>query len=269
MQTPGFGHPGFSGFFFDGSLYATAKGGVVRVEVETGTEVPIAPAPFSVSDFVEVDGELWAIRVQFANEVLALSRYDVELDRWDSRREQKSGSALGEDVENRSALVGSIDGELVVCSNDGTCAIFDPLADPMQGAWRSVSAPGAADVPGKSVVTEHGLARIVLAQKDGRGAAMYILDEGTWTQRGELLPVVGLGDETSVVAAGDWMIVFSGDQDPIIANLETGDWAATPWPPTGARLPNTVWTGDQLIVWAGEIGSDNQAQGAVWTPPLD
>ncbi len=268
MRTPGFGHPGFSGGFLGGDLYATAKGGITRIDIESGREVPVARPPLTISEIVELDGDLWAVgSTNGFREVVSIARYRVVDELWDSPIEQKSPlEGFGEAIQNRSAVVGDLDGEIVLCSEEGNCLAFDSAVSPEDGAWRSIVRPETGDVPGISGVTAHGLVRLSLSGKDGRSAALHVFDGDSWTRRAEDVPVAGFTDTTSITAAGDWLIVLSEQSEPVVVHLPTGDWGLTPWPLDGVRWPNVVWTGEQLVVWGGVAEQDAAAEGALWTP---
>ena len=270
MNTPGFGHPGLLGLHLNGELFAASKGGIVRIDIESGEEEPIAPPPFQMSAVVETDGDLWAVGSR-VDGTISVARHVPAEDRWDSRNDQKSAlPALADGLQDQSVVVRALGSEIVLCTPTGMCLAFDTATPPTDGAWRFISGPDVGDVPGITGITEHGLVRLSLTQKDGRGAALHILSGDSWTRLVDVLPVTGFRDtETSVIPAGDWLAILSADQEPIMVHLATGEWGATEWPLTGTQLPNTVWTGEQLIVWGGVQSNTTEAQGAIWTPPTN
>jgi hypothetical protein len=74
----------------------------------------------------------------------------------------------------------------------------------------------------------------------------------------------------SVVAAGDWLVLFSADESPVTVHVPAATWQRDEQGPVGTLDgPNTVWTGDCLIVWGGQAAptATDPPAGARWTPP--
>ena len=79
-----------------------------------------------------------------------------------------------------------------------------------------------------------------------------------------MIPTGDFG-EVTLAAAGDWLVVLSPDQPPVVMDVASGEWHQfDDWPMTGVHNPSTVWTGTQLIVWGGQ--GSQAGEGAIWTP---
>ena len=71
----------------------------------------------------------------------------------------------------------------------------------------------------------------------------------------------------TAAGAGDWLVVFSADQAPVVIHLPSGAWQRnTQGPLSGVEAQNTVWTGDQLIIWGGVKADAASPNGARWAP---
>ena len=269
MESTQTGHPGLAGVYLDDQIFAVAKGSAQRIDPSDGSSVSLAPAPMNLHTMLEVDGQLWGVgpaSVSPSGAVTSVARYDTGRDEWDSLTEQKTASSISEDLGSFRAIIASFGDEIFICAGSGDCLAFDTKNDPAQGAWRFIGSPTGAEVPATVAVTDAGLARLELAGK-GLGAFLHVLVRDSWEQRNELLPVVGLADST-IVPAGDWLMVFSGDQPPVAVHIASGDWQiAEDWPLSGVRDLNTVWTGELLVAWGGTRINASDASGAVWTPP--
>jgi hypothetical protein len=79
-------------------------------------------------------------------------------------------------------------------------------------------------------------------------------------------------DQASIAAAGEWILLFSPEQAPIIIHVPSREWTQdTDGHLAGLQAPDTVWTGDRLVVWGGAStpteSNPSPANGAIWTPP--
>lgn len=241
---------------------------------------------------------------------LAVSRYDPATETWhDAPALAPEGLVSGEDGpqlgEERTPLV--VDGlvrledaprwtgtEIVLWEPTTGGVAFDPASE----RWRSMQTPVPPDgelVDSTAVMTDLGLVAIVenerselslaLADVDGAGVdgaddvGADVDGDGDrgWRWLDLTLPVGDLPRAT-VAGAGEWVVVLPVDAPPITVHLPTGDWRAHTDGPAGAldrvgafEAPNTVWTGDRLVVWGGATppGADDAASvaGAVWVPP--
>ena len=75
---------------------------------------------------------------------------------------------------------------------------------------------------------------------------------------------VGDATELSHAAAGEWVVILDRDAGPVTLHLPSGDWERHEDSGIdGWSSPNTVWTGEQLVVWGG---AEAPATPAIWTP---
>ncbi len=72
----------------------------------------------------------------------------------------------------------------------------------------------------------------------------------------------------SIIGGGQWTMVVGPGADAVALHLPTDERFRYP---DGPRVfePNTVWTGDELIVWggAGNSTDDERVTNLIWTPP--
>ena len=87
MNVPGWGHPGLTSAFFDGELYALAKGSGTRFDPIAGEwiDLPMVEGMFLVAT-VATDDAVWGLGPAGVNSVgqpdLAIARYDPTSDSW-------------------------------------------------------------------------------------------------------------------------------------------------------------------------------------------
>lgn len=279
LNVPGWGHPGLSGIFFDGELYALAKGGGTRLDLDTGEwhELPEVEGMF-FSAVVATDHGVWGLGPASLNPEgqpdVAIARYEKRQDRW----------VYGPAYEG-SQDVGSVFGAVIPLHQPalwtGTeIVIWNPLGvgiafHPGTGTWREISRldpPGGDLISSKAVVVDGRLA-VVAATGPERDAALWLVTEvdGDW-QYQELEVTLGDLTTTTVASAGDWLALFPPDDFPITVHLPSGIWTRHQgWPVGEVQAPNTVWTGEKLVVWGGVNSTNGEpnspAQGAIWIPP--
>lgn len=270
MAVPGWGHPGLTSAFFDGELYALAKGGGTRFDPIAGTWRDLPPVEgMYLAATVASDGGIWGLGPADLNRTgqpdLAIARYHPDEDRWtygsvwEGTAERASVVASLAVLESTSVWTGS---EIVVCDASGGCVAFDPAGE----KWREVPALSGAASPSIAVGTDLGLAMVVPAG-DRRGAAVHLLTDTGWEERASGIPMAEPATATTV-AAGTWLVVFGSGQPPVVVHLPTGVWHETvDGPLGGVQGPNTAWTGEQLVVWGGVPDDPSATPGAVWTPP--
>jgi hypothetical protein len=276
IPVPGWGHPGLSGVYLDGELYALAKGGGSRFDPTNGTwaDLPLVEGMFLASA-VATDEAVWGMGPASLNTEgqtdVAIARFDPQADDWVYGPVFEGTPATGSLFQNGSFIdqpalwTGS---EIVLWNPEGGGAAFNPSTE----TWQQIPAPDPETgrlVTSKATVAASDL--VVIAEVDGDdGIAMARYRDGTWTWR-HLGMSVDL-EHATVAAAGDWMLLFAPGQAPTVVHVPSGAWTRD----TEARLagwqaPNTVWTGDRLIVWGGAGTATESGQtpagGAIWTPP--
>ncbi len=275
MVVPGWGHPGLSSAFFDGELYALAKGSGTRFDPIAGRWTDLPPVEgMSLAATMATDEAVWGLGPVSVNTVgqpdLAIARYDPASDSWqygpvfegtDDQAEIVAGLVR---LESTTIWTGS---EIVVWrSIDGGIA-FNPVTE----SWRTMPHPQSpSGLIHSSVAVELDDGMAVIAEvenSDGIAVSVALLREGGWQWRETNIALSNFASIT-VAGAGDWLVVFSADQSPVVIHLPSGAWQrSTGGPLTGVEAPNTVWTGDQLIIWGGVKADADAPNGARWTPP--
>ncbi len=275
MDVPGWGHPGLSGAFFDGELYALAKGSGTRFDPAAGqwSDLSTVEGMFLAAAVATDDG-VWGLGPAATNNAgqpdLAIAEFDRASNRWvygpqfegtDAQAEIVAGLGL---LESTTLWTGA---EIVVWrSADGGIA-FDPASE----SWRTIAHPQpVSGLVRSSVAVERDDGMAVVAEVEttsGRAMSVAVMKENGWQWLDANIPVSDF-ESITVAGAGDWVVVFSADQAPVMVHLPSGEWQrSTAGPLGGVEAPNTAWTGDHLIVWGGVKADVDSVDGAKWTPP--
>lgn len=277
VDEPGWGHPGLVGAVLDGHLYAFAKGTVGRFDVDTGDwmELPSIDG-VELRSIAAGDGTLWGLGAVAGDlgtdPILAIAEYVPESGVWRQAPTTLDGppavtawDALG-DLDQPVLWTGSA---VVVWDGQEGISYWPreqrwtelPTLDPLDG---SVVATRAVAHDGLTV-----LADVAVGQE--RALRFATLDDtGQW-RWGTEMPAVDL-DSATVTAAGQWIVVLPSAGAPITVHTLSGVWHEhADAPIQGLRGPGTVWTGSQLIVWAGIPAGDRNGadvpQGMIWSVP--
>lgn len=271
MAVPGWGHPGLTSAFFDGELYALAKGGGTRFDPIGGEWRDLPPVDgMYLAATVATDDGIWGLGPADLNPTgqpdLAIARYLASEDTWahgpiwEGTADQAGIVAELSRLESTALWTGT---EIGVCGPTGECIGFDPDTE----IWRSIPPPRDAEASAVAVATDLGLTMLVRTESDNSAVAVVVLTEQGWSQQVTGIPAGGL-DTLTAAAAGDWLAIFGSGQPPILVHLPSGVWRVESDGPLGGVVaPNTVWTGDQLVVWGGVADDLSSAAGAVWTAP--
>lgn len=270
MTVPGWGHPGLTSAFFDGELYALAKGGGTRFDPVAGEwrDLPPVEGMYLAATVASGDG-IWGLGPADLNPAgqpdLAIARYVPGEDRWvygPTWEGTSPHAAIVDELSRLEATVLWTGTEIVACGRSGLCLGFDPDSE----TWRTIPSAGAGATP-VAVATEHGLAMVVRSESERSLVAVEVYTGEEWQQRVVGIPVARI-DTVTAVAAGDWLVIFSSGQPPTLVHLPSGVWLADDGGPlAGVEAPNAVWTGDQLVVWGGVPDDPSAESGAVWSPP--
>lgn len=278
IPVPGWGHPGLTAAFFGGELYALAKGGGTRFDPLDGTwaDLPQVEGMFLAAT-VATDDAVWGLGPAATNPSgqpdLAIARYEPATDTW-------AYGPLAEGTDGTTAIVAGLSrlesqvawtgDEIVVWHGiDGGLAF-----DPDRERWRTIDPPSTESgtpVDGVLAVTDTGpVVAGTVDLVDGRSVwDVAVRVDGAWDWLGSRIPVDD-PESVTVAAAGDWLVLLSTTQDPVTVHVATGQWNRhVDAPLTGVVAPNTVWTGEELVVWGGaRVDAASEAPtGAAWTPP--
>lgn len=272
MAVPGWGHPGLTSAFFDGELYALAKGGGTRFDPVAGQWRDLPPVEnMFLAATVATDDGIWGLGPADLNPVgqpdLAIARYLPDADTWvvgptwEGTDDQASIIAGLSRLESTAVWTGT---EIAVCDRTGGCIGFDPDA----GTWRSLPVVSGVEGPSLAVATDLGLALIGQITTEPSEVAVEVLTSRGWQRKADGIPVERF-DTATAAAAGEWLVIFAARQPPTVVHLPSGTWqVVTDGPLAGVEAPNVVWTGEQLVVWGGAPAEPTTSAGAVWTPPV-
>lgn len=270
IPVPGWGHPGMASAFLDGEFWATAKGGAVRYDPATGEAVDLTPPDdLLLAAIVVADGEIHGLgprdwTADGAAEI-GIARYRPDRDRWEEA--VFLDAPIGGDGDLYPFLIEWpvlwTGDEVVLWFPDGRGLAHDPRT----GTWRELPTLALPDgsVPTVTRAAVAGGRVVVLAATaDGGATGAAWLDGDRWRWPDDRLPI-GLTDATTVVGAGDWVVAFSPATPPVVLHGPSGTWEVAGSGPR-VEAPNTVWTGDRLVVWGGYGPEGGGAAASVWVP---
>lgn len=277
LPVPGWGHPGLTGVFLDGQLYALAKGGGTRLDTATGEwiDLPHVEDMFLAAT-VATDDAVWGLGPAADNPVgqpdLAIARYDAETDSWSYGPTFEGTTATAELVNSFDTLDTDVvwSGTEIVVWNGGTGGVaFDPATQ----TWRTIGVPPVPGVVRSShlTVTGAGLTLVVEIDRDTPVLGMAVDAGDGWRWYETQIPVTN-PETLTIASAGDWVVLFSDVDAPVTIDAATGWWQRhDDAPVAGVAGPNAVWTGEELVVWGGvatpTAANPDPAAGARWTPP--
>ncbi len=282
LDGPGWGHPGLTSAFFDGELYALAKGGGGRFDPVAGAWVDLPHVEgMYLAATVATDEAVWGLGPAGSNPIgqpdLAIARYDPANDSWVYGPVYEGTGAKAEIVAGLSRLETDVvwTGREIVAWNGTSGGIaFDPATQ----QWRAIEPP-APPLPtaaplsdSRIVMTEAGLVAIVEPEGGGGSELAVVVRVGDgWSLRTSAIPIAA-PQTLTLAAAGEWLVLFSDQDAPVTVHVPTGEWKRhDDGPLAGLNGPNAVWTGDQLVVWGGvatpSAANPEPSEGATWTPP--
>lgn len=275
MVVPGWGHPGLTSAFFDGELFALAKGGGTRFD----------PIVTEWNDLPEVDGLVLAATVASDDAVwglgpttinpegqpdLAIVRYEPDTDTWSDPSVFEGTDAQAEIVNGVGRFESTVmwtGSEIVIWRGPHGGVAYDPEND----EWSAIdppSAPSGLVRDGLAVATDTGLAVLFEVEgSSGTAIDVAMLEESGWRWLETQIPIAGI-DTLTAAGAGEWLLAFSPSYAPVVIHLPSGAWQRAETAPIGGvEAPNLVWTGVQLIVWGGVSAGPDQPDGVRWTAP--
>lgn len=288
LTVPGWGHPGLTSVYFDGDLYALAKGGGTRFDPVDGTWVDLPQVEnMYLAATVATDDAVWGLGPTSVNPTgqpdMTLARYEPETDTWDYDSVFEGTDDTAEIISGLGRLETQVvwTGEEMLAWNGSHGGI---AFNPASGQWRTVAAPhtpSGAVSDGVLVVIDAGLALVAEIDRSAGqstwGVAVHAGDEWNWQD--SRIPIAA-PETLTAVAAGDWIVLFSELDNPVTIHAPSGAWKEhDDGGLGGVTAPNTAWTGEQLIIWGGVLDESaqdanqdtnqdkNVASGAIWTPP--
>jgi hypothetical protein len=280
LTVPGWGHPGLTSVYFQGDLYALAKGGGTRFNPTDGTWVDLPQVEnMYLAATVATDDAVWGLGPTALNRSgqpdITIARYQPETDTWEDASVFEGTDDTTEIIAGLSRLETQVvwSGEEILAWNGTQGGI---AFNPASGQWRTVAAPTArsgAVADGQLLATDSGLALVAAVDQVGSQSIWDVAVPAgdQWNWRGDRIPI-DAPDTVSTIAAGDWIVLFSEQQSPVTIHVPTGEWKEhVDGPLHGLTAPNTAWTGDQLVVWGGVPTAPHdgspQSTGAIWSPP--
>lgn len=279
LTVPGWGHPGLTSAYFDGQLYALAKGGGTRFDPVAGewADLPEVDDMFLAAT-VATDDAVWGLGPASINPSgqpdLAIARYEPDTDTW-------SYGPMFEGTDDQATIVAGLSQlESNVVWTGTEIAVWNGTAggiayDPARQSWRTLASPASpSGIIGDSVLTmtDAGLVAVVeVLASNGSTIGVAVQEGEAWNWFETQIPIERF-DTVTVAAAGGWIVIFSADEPPATLHVPTGTWERDDnGPLAGIQGPNAVWTGDTLIVWGGQATPTSSIadppDGARWTPP--
>lgn len=219
---PGWGHPGLISVEVDGRLFATAKGSIGRLDVDTGEWIEL-PAfdELEIRSIAPGDGGIWALGPRPENpKRLGIAFYDAGTESWTDGEDLSDAAGVDAlealtDIDQPVLWTGSA---VIVWAGQHGFA-YDPAA-----GWTTLPPlPQVHAVGTRAVVDDRGLI-VLVEQIDGDnvvGATRWD-GAGPWTWiDGVELPVEDL-ERTTVATAGDWMMLLPPEGPPVSWHPESG-----------------------------------------------
>jgi hypothetical protein len=274
-SAPGWGHPGLISVEVDGLLFATAKGSIGRLDVDTGEWVEL-PAfdQLEIRSIAPGDGGIWALGPRPEEPTrLGVAFFDASTERWDD------GGDLGPDAAEPALEALTNLAQPVLWTGDAVVVWAQPRAfayDTTEGRWAPLPPLPELDrdvVATRAVADGSGLVVLVESIRGGDHVVTALRWDGAdrWSSLDDVeLPVEDL-DRTTVGIAGEWLMLLPPEGPPVSLHPASGtSHVHADAPIQGIEGPGTVWTGTELVVWGGVLaeGSDLPAgAGMIWTAP--
>ncbi len=275
ITVPGWGHPGLTSAFFDGELYALAKGGGSRFDPVNGiwADLPSVTGMFLAAT-VASDDAIWGLGPAGQNPVgqpdIAIARYQPDTDTWDYGPVFEGTDEQASIVQGLARLESSVhwDGsEIIVWGGSDGGVAFDPANE----TWRIIDPPEPPSGLAKNslaAATDAGFTVLVdIDTTQGPLSSVAVLEPDGWRWLDTAIPIENF-ESVTIAAAPGWLIIFSADESPATVHLPSGAWSShDDGPLGGVEAPNAVWTGGQLVIWGGVPNDTASPEGASWTPP--
>ncbi len=275
INTPGWGHPGLTASSLGDTLYVLAKGGGSRYDAadEEWADLPPVEGMFLAAT-VATDDALYGLGPVTTGlegqPDLAIARYDASTDAWVDGPTFVGTNASTAVVDGLSRFETTVhwDGTEIIAWRDSVGGVaFDPDTE----TWRTIDppeVPGGRGLEAVAVGTDAGLVLLQTVASSTRTIASLAVHDGEgWRRATAALPIADVSTAT-LAAAGEWVVIFTPEGPPLTVHVPSGNWLRDhDHPLAGVQAPNTVWTGDELVVWGGVGTAATRADGAIWTPP--
>lgn len=274
-SAPGWGHPGLISVEVDGRLFATAKGSIGRLDVDTGDWVEL-PAfdQLEIRSIAPGDGGIWALGPRPEEPTrLGIAFYDASTERWDD------GGDLGPDAADPALEALTNLAQPVLWTGAAVVVWAQPRAfayDTTEGRWAPLPPLPELDrdvVATRAVADGSGLVVLVESIRTGDHVVTALRWDGAdrWSTLDDVELAVEDLDRTTVAVAGEWIMLLPPEGPPVSWHPKSGtSHEHTDAPIRGVEGPGTVWTGTQLIVWGGVTAEGNDlpaGAGMIWTAP--
>ena len=274
-SAPGWGHPGLVSAEVDGLLFATAKGSIGRLDVDTGEWIEL-PAfdQLDIRSIAPGDGGIWALGPRPEEPTrLGIAFYDASTERWDD------GGDLGPDAADPALEALTNLAQPVLWTGNAVVVWAQPRAfayDTTEGWWAPLPPLPELDravVATRAVADDGGLFVLVESIRNGDHVVTALRWDGAdrWSTLNDVeLPVEDL-DRTTVGIAGEWLMLLPPEGPPVSLHPASGtSHVHADAPIQGIEGPGTVWTGTELVVWGGVLAEGNDlpaGAGMIWTAP--
>ena len=266
IDVPGWGHPGLTATWFDGAFYAAAKGGATRFDPIAGEWADLPPAiGMFLARVIAADDAVYAVGPGTSgDDDIVIKRYDADGGAWEQ------GSRFVTAVATTRVIDGLDRLETEVLWTGREIVLWQTMAgiafDPVSNDWRVIGMYDMASLQieaSRTTATDAGPAIVFSGMSSSIGRLIHIgaLDDAGREQRSVPLPAESI-DQVSLAAAGDWAVAFVDGGPTFGYHVPSGTGVGLDGAPEIGAEPNTVWTGEELIVWDGVSGV-----AAAWTPP--
>jgi hypothetical protein len=277
VRSPGWGHPGLSASAVGERLVVVAKGGASLVDLTSGESVDV-PKPddgnggdLLYAGAVAGDETVYLVGARSTGAEMngiVIVGYDSDDDRVWTVYEDPNVPVGWESLAFPAVQTLWTGDEVVVWTAAGSGLAVDPVVG--EGRRLPTLRTGlAAVVDSRLVMTGRGPVAVAHLDDSGTSAVRLARLVGrNWSWSQALLTIDDF-DTASVVGAGDWVVMVSSSEAPLVWHVPSGRWFRDDEGPMAAAV-NLVWTGDRVVAWGGDLGDGSATWSAmIWSPPPD
>ncbi len=275
VPSPGWGHPGLSAAAVGERLVVVAKGAATLVDLSSGesTELP-KPDDGDGGDLVYAgavagDETVYLVGTRSTGDEangMVVVGYEPDGGRAWTVYEDPSFSTTGDPPAFPAVQTVWTGEEVIVWTVAGRGMAVDPAVG--EGRRLPTLRTGlAAVVDSRLVMTDRGPVAVAHVDDSGTSAVRLARLVGRdWLWSHALLTIDDF-DAASAVGAGDWVVMVSSTEAPLVWHVPSARWDRDDEGPRVAAA-NLVWTGDRVVAWGGDLG-DGSAKGSsmIWSPP--